>query len=134
MRKTDEFSSVLSLRPCVRSTYFMLYHRPTEQGARLGVVVSKRQAHRAVTRNLVKRLVREAFRLRCLELTGWDVLIRLSRKIDPAYFLSSGSVALTQVLRAQIEGLFVHAVACFTSAVAHRFSENKALRVADTIS
>ncbi|WP_216796282.1 ribonuclease P protein component [Candidatus Vallotia tarda] len=112
LRKTDEFSSVFRLRPCARSAHFMLYRRPTQQAARLGVVVGKKQAPRAVTRNLVKRLVREAFRLRRLELTGWDVLIRLSHKIDHEHFLSAGSVALTQMLQEQIEYLVAHAVAC----------------------
>lgn len=88
----------------------MLYGRPTGQAARLGVVVGKKQAPRAVTRNLVKRLVREAFRVRRLELTGWDVLIRLSGKIDRARFPSAESAALTQMLQAQIEGLVGRAV------------------------
>ncbi len=88
----------------------MLYGRPTGQAARLGVVVGKKQAPRAVTRNLVKRLVREAFRVRRLELTGWDVLIRLSGKIDRAQFPSAESAALTQMLQAQIEGLVGRAV------------------------
>jgi ribonuclease P protein component len=108
--KTDEFSSVFRLRPWARSAHFVLYGRPTGQAARLGVVVGKKQAPRAVTRNLVKRLVREAFRVRRLELTGWDVLIRLSGKIDRVQFPSAGSAALTQMLQAQIEGLVGRAV------------------------
>lgn len=108
--KTDEFSSVFRLRPWARSAHFVLYGRPTGQAARLGVVVGKKQAPRAVTRNLVKRLVREAFRVRRVELTGWDVLVRLSSKIDRAQFPSAGSAALTQMLQAQIEGLVGRAV------------------------
>ena len=41
----------------------MLYTRPNNLAhARLGVVVAKRLAPRAVTRNMIKRLARELFR------------------------------------------------------------------------
>ncbi|WP_226809848.1 ribonuclease P protein component [Candidatus Vallotia lariciata] len=112
LRKTDEFSSVFRLRLRKRSTYFVLYRRRTEQAARLGMIIGKKQAPRAVTRNLVKRLVRETFRLRRLELTGWDIIIRLKHKIDHTHFLSAGSVVLARTLQTQIESLIVHAVTC----------------------
>ncbi|UDG82616.1 ribonuclease P protein component [Candidatus Vallotia cooleyia] len=105
--KTDDFSSVFRLRPCARSTHFVLYGYPTGQVARLGIVVSKKQAPRAVTRNLIKRLIREAFRVRRLELLGWDILIRLSGKIDRAQFTSARSTALIRMLQVQIEVLFM---------------------------
>ena len=61
--KTDEFSSVFRLRPVFRTAHFVLYARPKDSGpARLGVVVAKRLAARAVTRNMIKRLAREMFR------------------------------------------------------------------------
>jgi ribonuclease P protein component len=108
--KTDEFSSVFRLRPWARSAHFVLYGRASAQPARLGVVVGKKQAPRAVTRNLVKRLVRETFRLRAAELDGWDVLIRLSGRIDRAQFSSAASKALTRALRAEIDVLVERAV------------------------
>jgi ribonuclease P protein component len=108
--KTDEFSSVFRLRPWARSAHFVLYGRASGQAARLGVVVGKKQAPRAVTRNLVKRLVREAFRLRAAELAGWDVLIRLSSRIDRTQFPSAESCALRRALRAEIDTLVERAV------------------------
>ncbi|NCW85967.1 MAG: ribonuclease P protein component, partial [Oxalobacteraceae bacterium] len=61
--KTDDFSSVFRLRPMQRTENFVLYLRPNVLGhARLGVVVAKRLAPRAVTRNAIKRMVREVFR------------------------------------------------------------------------
>ena len=61
--KTDEYSSVFRLRPWRRSPHFVLYGKPTGNEARLGLVIGKKFAPRAVTRNLIKRLAREAFRL-----------------------------------------------------------------------
>ena len=78
--KTDEFSSVFRLRPALRTEHFVLYQRPNTLGhARLGVVVAKRLAHRAVTRNMIKRLAREIFRTSAL--SGIDCIIRLSAPV-----------------------------------------------------
>lgn len=58
----------------------MLYVRPNSLGhARLGIVVAKRFAPRAVTRNLVKRLARELFRK--AELGAFDCIVRLSKPL-----------------------------------------------------
>ena len=58
----------------------MLYARANELGhARLGVVVAKRLAPRAVTRNMIKRLAREMFRK--ADLISSDCVIRLSAPV-----------------------------------------------------
>lgn len=44
---------------------------------RLGLVVGRRKAKRAVDRNRIKRLTRESFRLRTPELAGLDVVMLL---------------------------------------------------------
>lgn len=59
----------------------MLYVRPNGLShARLGVVVAKRLAPRAVTRNMVKRLTRELFRKSALPAT--DCIVRLTKPIN----------------------------------------------------
>ncbi|HWV04831.1 ribonuclease P protein component [Ralstonia sp.] len=81
LTKTDEFSSVFALRPVRRSRHFVLYVRANgAPQARLGVVIGKKFAKRAVERNLIKRQCRELFRLRQPLLGGRDVLIRLQAK------------------------------------------------------
>jgi ribonuclease P protein component len=81
LTKTDEFSSVFALRPVRRSRHFVLYVRANgHPQARLGVVIGKKFARRAVERNLIKRQCRELFRLRQPVLGGRDVLIRLQAK------------------------------------------------------
>ena len=85
--KTDDFSSVFRLRPAYRTAHFVLYARPAGlPNARLGIVVAKRFAPRAVTRNTIKRVTRELFRQ--TELPSLDCIVRLSKpintKADPA--------------------------------------------------
>lgn len=46
---------------------------------RLGLAIAKKQLQRAVWRNRVKRLAREAFRLHKMELSGYDIVV-LGRK------------------------------------------------------
>ena len=78
--KTDDFSSVFRLRPAYRSKYFVLYVRHNSlEHARLGVVVAKRLAPRAVTRNAIKRIAREIFRQAALPTI--DCIVRLSKPV-----------------------------------------------------
>ena len=55
----------------------MARHTGGEAGvARLGMLVSKREARSAVVRNRIKRRIREAFRLEQAHLAGLDILVR----------------------------------------------------------
>nr|WP_235837893.1 ribonuclease P protein component [Chitinasiproducens palmae] len=109
--KTDEFSSVFRLRPWRRSDHFVLYLRPTGQAARLGLVAGKKAAPHAATRNLIRRLTREAFRMRRAELAGFDVLLRMQRRFDAAQFGSAAAAPLRAACRAEIETLFEQSLA-----------------------
>lgn len=102
--KTDEFSSVFRLRPVRKTAHFMLYGRTNGlQHARLGVVVAKRLAPRAVTRNAIKRAARELFRQ--TPLPAMDCIVRLSRPVAPR---SEHAVtqALKRLLREELRQLF----------------------------
>ena len=81
--KTDEFSSVFRLRPVFKTEHLMIYAIPNSlPHARLGVVAAKRLAPRAVTRNAVKRAVREGFRQSALlGSLGLDCVVRLSKPL-----------------------------------------------------
>jgi ribonuclease P protein component len=108
--KTDEFSSVFRLRPWRRSPHFVLYGKPTGHEARLGLVIGKKQAPRAVTRNLIKRLARDAFRLRREQLNGYDILVRLHAKIDRKSMPSASSPPLRESMSSEITALLDRAV------------------------
>ena len=59
----------------------MLYTRQNQlPHARLGIVVAKRFAPRAVTRNTIKRVTRELFRV--TSLPAIDCVVRLSRPVN----------------------------------------------------
>ncbi|MGF6533425.1 ribonuclease P protein component [Paraburkholderia sp. GAS206C] len=103
--KTDEFSSVFRLRPWRRTEHFVVYARPTGDDARLGLVIGKKYAPRAVTRNLVRRLAREAFRLRRADFGGWDVLLRLHTRFDKKAMPAASSLPLKTLCRNEIEVL-----------------------------
>jgi ribonuclease P protein component len=94
--KTDEFSSVFRLRPAQKTPHFVLYTRPSDlPHARLGVVVAKRFAPRAATRNTIKRVARELFRVSALP--PLDCVVRLSRAVN-----SKDGPATTAALKMQL--------------------------------
>ncbi|MBI3230285.1 MAG: ribonuclease P protein component [Burkholderiales bacterium] len=102
--KTDEFSSVFRLRPTQKSAHFVLYTRSNAlPHARLGVVVAKRLAPRAVTRNTIKRLTRELFRTS--DLPAIDCLVRLSKPVNSKDGPATNA-ALKTALRAELARLF----------------------------
>ncbi|PLZ02032.1 ribonuclease P protein component [Burkholderia sp. WAC0059] len=107
--KTDEFSSVFRLRPWRRAAHFVVYGRPTGKEARLGLVIGKKFAPRAVTRNLVRRLAREAFRVRRAEFDGFDLLLRLHTRFDGKALPGAASPPLKALCRGEIELLFERA-------------------------
>jgi ribonuclease P protein component len=77
----------------------------TGRTARLGLIVPKRLAKRAVLRNLIKRQVREAFRLVAQDLPQGDLVVRLARmpKGVPVPLIR---VELKKNLRREVVGLF----------------------------
>jgi ribonuclease P protein component len=94
--KTDEFSSVFRLRPSHKTAHFVLYTRPNGlPHARLGVVAAKRFAPRAVTRNTIKRMTRELFRV--TGLPAVDCIVRLARPVN-----GKDGPATTGALKAQL--------------------------------
>lgn len=102
--KADEFSSAFRLRPAQRTAHFVLYVRANHlQHARLGVVVAKRFAPRAVTRNTIKRLTRELFRMS--RLPAIDCVVRLSGPVNSKTGPATNS-ALKAALRVELVRLF----------------------------
>lgn len=83
LRKTDEKSSVFAFRKILRGRHFDLLHRPNTAGtARLGVIVAKRFVRSAVNRNLIRRIVRESFRLSRMWLPQSDIVVRVSVRME----------------------------------------------------
>lgn len=101
----DEFSAVLSSRRVLRGNIFSLHYRPAAGTAetRLGLIIAKKLAQRAVMRNLLKRIAREAFRQARPRLPAFDLVLRLAR-------MPTGQAGLRErefrhLLRAEVDRL-----------------------------
>lgn len=78
--KTDEFSSVFSFRRRVFGECLAMHYTPNMLGySRLGIVVGKKTARRAVARNYIRRVLREWFRQNRDRLGAYDLVIRVSK-------------------------------------------------------
>lgn len=118
MHRPTEFAAALSGKRIARGAYFIVTANPTGSIAhsasteisgipadsagsdvpiaRLGLIMAKRLAHHASTRNALKRVVREAFRAQRLQLPAADYVVRLHRRIQ--------DISLTQLkLAARLE-------------------------------
>ncbi|WP_459616321.1 ribonuclease P protein component [Bordetella sp. 2513F-2] len=98
LHRPSEFAAALKGRRLARGAYFMVSAAAPPASAeapaqaRLGLVIAKRYAPRAVTRNTLKRVIREAFRARRLALPPRDYVVRLQSRVT--------AVSLTELKRA----------------------------------
>ena len=107
LHSAAEFSLVFAARRVFRGKNFDLHFRSRELesaaplfGARLGLVIAKKLARRAVQRNLLKRLAREVFRNARQGLPPYDLVVRLSRPTG-----DSLDVGARRLLRKDLEQL-----------------------------
>ncbi len=76
----NDFQHVFADAEKFANRHWTLIVRPNQKNyPRLGLALSKKQLQRAVWRNRIKRLSREAFRLHKKELSGYDIVV-LGRK------------------------------------------------------
>ncbi len=102
LHRPTEFAAALSGKRIARGAFFIVTANPASQLipqrqiARLGLIMAKRLAHHASTRNALKRVVREAFRAQRLQLPAADYVVRLHKRIQ--------DISLTQLkLAARLE-------------------------------
>jgi len=80
--QNPDFQSVFKEPIKNHSSYFTVLARENGKNIpRLGAVVSKRNVRNAVQRNLIRRLMRESFRLNQEKLKGFDVVVILRREV-----------------------------------------------------
>jgi len=82
---------------------------PARAARKLGVVVPKRHARRAVTRSLLKRQIYAAGARHAASLARGLWIVRLRAPFDRTRFVSAASPALREVARAELEDLFLAA-------------------------
>jgi len=113
LHRPSEFAAALRGRRLARGALFILTAaRPDPQDdpdatARLGLVVAKRLAPRATTRNALKRVAREAFRHGRAALPPGDYVLRLHAKVEPTSLTAVKSRA-----RAEADAHFKRAAKC----------------------
>ncbi len=103
--RPSEFGTALRGKRIGRGAFFMLsryihYSSPSST-ARLGLIIAKRNAQRASSRNAIKRVVRESFRSRREQLPPGDYIVRLHQKIPDCSLTE-----LKKTIRLEIDSLF----------------------------
>jgi len=99
LRSPAEFAPALKGRRLAKGALFVLSAAPSSQ-PRLGLVVGKRYAPLSVSRAALKRVAREAFRLRRAELPAGDYVFRLHARIP--------SCSLTELKRQARQEIDAH--------------------------
>ena len=116
LHRPTEFSAALSGRRVARGAYFVVTAKTvaateapwaTPPIARLGLIMAKRFAQHASTRNALKRVVREAFRSCRLTLPAADYVVRLNKRIE-----SVSLTALKRAARQEADAHFLKAGQC----------------------
>ena len=75
LKSAEDFSVVFKQATKLNFREFSVYIRSNNMDCtRLGLAISKKSAKKAVTRNLIKRIIRENFRVNQDKLVGWDVI------------------------------------------------------------
>lgn len=88
IRKTDEFSSVFSFRRRYSSDHLVVHYKPNAlTQPRVGFVVAKKIAKRAVDRNYMRRVLREQCRQEQHVLGHVDVVVQVRRPFKNKHFL-----------------------------------------------
>ena len=116
LHRPTEFSAALAGRRVARGVYFVLTAKinvateplaTSPPIARLGLVMAKRFAQQATTRNALKRVVRESFRACRPFLPPADYVMRLNKRIEAV-----GLSTLKQAARQEADAHFVKASQC----------------------
>ncbi|WP_432785858.1 Ribonuclease P protein component [Oligella sp. MSHR50489EDL] len=103
--RPNEFTQALRGKRIGRGAFFMLsryvHYSSPDSNARLGLIIAKRHAQKAASRNAIKRVIRESFRVRRHQLPPGDYIVRLHRKIPDCSLTE-----LKKITRQELDSLF----------------------------
>ena len=114
LKQHSQFQAALSAEVIARTPHFVLHRlvhpqlevRPQSAILRLGAMVPKRWAKRAVTRNAIKRQIYAVSSLYEKKLPTADFLIRLKRSYETSKYISATSNKLKHHVRQELVELF----------------------------
>jgi ribonuclease P protein component len=105
LKTRAQFEAVMAAGIAARTAHFALHRMPSDSDApALGVVVPKRWAKRAVTRNTIKRQIHAVSEAIALPAAAY--VVRLRSAFDRTQFASATSVLLKRTVRAELQQLF----------------------------
>lgn len=121
LRTKAQFQAVMACSAVARSPHFALHRGSihakagdlqlfTRQEAWLGVLIPKRWARRAVTRNTIRRQIYEVARIFSTGLPHAAWVVRLRAEFSRKLFVSATSDTLKQAVRQELVDLLGHAV------------------------
>lgn len=128
IRTRPQFQAVMAGAPVAKTPHFALHRaglgsvhleRPLfpVAGTWLGVVLPKRWARRAVTRNAIRRQIYEAARAVSSGLPQAALVVRLRSEFSRKQFVSASSEPLKRAVRAELELLLGRVVSTPSGAV-----------------
>jgi ribonuclease P protein component len=103
-----DFDAVMSTGIVAVTPHFALHQQTSQIPSRVGAVVPKRWARKAVTRNLIKRQIYAFSRQAWLAMPTADRVIRLRKTFDTQAYISASSSHLRQAVRAELFQLLQH--------------------------
>ena len=101
-----DFDEVMATGVVSQTAHFALHLKTTEFESRIGAVVPKRWAKKAVTRNAIRRQIYAQAQTSVVLQSPHDSVVRLRRAFDPAVFLSASSTQLKKTVRDELHQLF----------------------------
>jgi ribonuclease P protein component len=116
LKSRAQFKAVMADRPVAKTAHFALHRGTLDEltngrplfpvrAAWIGVVLPKRWARRAVTRNAIRRQIHELSRLHADALPQSAWVIRLRSEFSRKQFVSATSEPLKRAVRAELEQL-----------------------------
>ena len=110
LKSREEFTQALKTPVVARTVHFVLHgHRDSTQAHGIGCVLPKRWAKRAVTRNLLRRLIWATASEQLPSANAGIYVVRLRSVVNSQSHPSASSQALRQQMRQELQALFAQA-------------------------
>jgi ribonuclease P protein component len=110
--RREEFDAVMAAGVCATTSHFALHAvtNSTPTPFRIGAVVPKRWAKRAVMRNSIRRQIYNIAKREAHAFSNMDLVIRLRKSFSDNEYISAASEKLKKDVRLQLEQLLAKSI------------------------